>query len=224
MAIITTTSTIYSNFKRNNSSTKIVGMSTVLGVSLLLHHDMAMIAPSDSQLAICSLVCTVWRRAAVEGVVRCAMNGVLAAINPTATLDNAGEGGGENIGRTDFNLVQGLLITEMAKMLVLQRIQNTREHQHQDGGDHKPNYAIVNNHQQNKQGPFCLAWFEPSGIQMTSIVMKGHRDEEDRRTKYPRIVQECCHEWRGYRTPWEVLRPFGYDDNFVSVSFFVGSC
>lgn len=152
------------------------------------------------------------------------MNGVLAAINPTATLDNAGEGGGENIGRTDSNLVQGLLITEMAKMLVLQRIQNTREHQHQDGGDHKPNYAIVKNHQQNKQGPFCLAWFEPSGIQMTSIVMKGHRDEEDRRTKYPRIVQECCHEWRGYRTPWEVLRPFGYDDNFVSVSFFVGSC
>lgn len=226
-------------------------MSTIV-ISHLLHHDMSMIASSDSQLAICSQVCRTWRRTVVDGVVQHAMDGILAAINParerittsttssSASLDRKGgcgaARGNENDNGTNLNAaVQNLLLTEMAKMMVLGRIQNSTKRPHVDGGEKEGAEEGVNNvnhinaynhnNNSNNQGLFCLGWFEPSGIQTTSIHvanMGSCRGDEEvgRRKKYRKITQECCHEWRGYRTPSEVLRPFGYDDTFVTVSFF----
>lgn len=234
-------------------------MSSTIVVSHLLQHDMSMIASSDSQLAICSQVCKTWRRTAVDGVVQHAMNGILAAINParketiptstttttrTSLLDRRGGSAGTASGRNENDYgtkstssVQNLLLTEMAKMMILSRIQNSRKPPPHDGGDDNKgieedanNHVNQHNnddyyHHNNHQGLCCLAWFEPSGIQTTAIHVAnapGGRfgDEEGRREKYHKITKECCHEWRGYRTPFEVLRPFGYDDTFVTVSFF----
>lgn len=190
--------------------------TTTLGVaSLLLHHDISMIASSDSQLAICSQVCKTWRRSAIDGIVQCAMKGILLAVAGDTTEKVREEGRDERGLRTKNNPAQNLLLIEMAKMMVLHCIQNNRMN---DSGNDIVN---VNSHDKNGHGPCCLAWFEPSGIQTIEIhVANRCRDEEEgKSSKYHKIAKECCHEWRGYRTPCEVLGPFGYDDKFVSVSF-----
>jgi hypothetical protein len=110
-------------------------------------------------------------------------------------------------------------------------------------------------------GHFCLAWFAPSGIQITAVSLDDDCDAEDpdefrfdfarvhecsasgatkvdvknesningsRETQRPRKKPtrqsssssqsvSCCHEWRGYRHPMEVLAPFGYATSFVRV-------
>mgnify|MGYP001152527372 CR=1 FL=1 len=162
-------------------------------------------ASSDSQLAIYSQVCKTWRKAAVDTVVQHAMNGILAVVNPTRRLGSSRGG--------ECSPVQDLLLTDMAKMLVLRRMENSR----------KQNDDNINvNHHPNKQGRFCLAWFAPSGIQMTNILLEGEDNMEwsDELGRLATPIAQCCHEWRGYRSPLEVLRPFGYDDKFVSVSFY----
>jgi hypothetical protein len=162
-------------------------------------------ASSDSQLAIYSQVCKTWRKAAVDTVVQHAMNGILAVVNPTRRLGSSRGG--------ECSPVQDLLLTDMAKMLVLRRMENSR----------KQNDDNINvNHHPNKQGRFCLAWFAPSGIQMTNILLEDEDSMEwsDELGRLATPIVQCCHEWRGYRSPLEVLRPFGYDDKFVSVSFY----
>ncbi len=191
--------------------------TTTLGVlSLLLHRDTSFIASSDSQLAICSRVCKTWRKSAIDAIAQCAMKGVLSAtggVDRGTTTKGEPEADNNNnesrSGHTWDNPLQDLLLTEMAKMMVLRCITQNNDHcqQHSRHG-----------------GPFCLAWFDPSGIQTTEIhvVDNGFRDDgEGRRTRYHKKIagKECCHEWRGYRTPSEVLGPFGYDDKFVFVSF-----
>ena len=159
-------------------------------VSLILHDTTA----SDSQLAVYSKVCKTWRKFAVDVVVHHAMKEILSVIIHSRTVD--GGEGGEKISTP----VQDLLLIEMAKSMVLHRIQNNKK----GGSDNK----------NNNKGNFCLAWFDPSGIQTTNILV----EEEYEGMMTDRSVV-CCREWRGYRTPMDVLRPFGYDDEFVSVSY-----
>lgn len=71
---------------------------------------------------------------------------------------------------------------------------------------------------------FCAAWLHPDGIQTVSVSTSpmntnGSHHSYGRlhrgRNKNERSSQDCCFEWRGYRSASQVLIPFGYSKNFV---------
>ena len=91
----------------------------------------------------------------------------------------------------------------------------------------------------NTNGNFCLAWFAPSGIQITTVSLEDEEDMdrnahnspefsfdftsiggergEQKRSSISVPSVSCCREWRGYRHATEVLAPFGYASSFVRV-------
>jgi hypothetical protein len=99
----------------------------------------------------------------------------------------------------------------------------------------------------NTDGDFCLAWFAPSGIQITAVSLDDDYDDSDefrfdfsgqagsneingqtqKQQLQPRRRNtnsvSCCHEWRGYRHATEVLTPFGFATSFIMVRTDVGS-
>eukprot|EP00985_Skeletonema_marinoi_P026203 scaffold20114_cov178-Skeletonema_marinoi.AAC.2 len=79
----------------------------------------------------------------------------------------------------------------------------------------------------NTDGSFCLAWFAPSGIQLTSVSLED--DDDDGNDGGAHVVSitkttksnssskkvTCCNEWRGYTHASEVLIPMGFATSFV---------
>lgn len=98
-----------------------------------------------------------------------------------------------------------LLVTDMARGLVIRQKGSVED--------------------DNIDGSFCLAWFAPSGIQLTSVSLEDDDDGNDDDTHVVSITKKtksssskrvtCCNEWRGYTHASEVLIPLGYATSFV---------
>ena len=102
--------------------------------------------------------------------------------------------------------LRALLVTDMARGLVIRQ------------------KGLVED--DNTDGSFCLAWFAPSGIQLTSVSMEDDDDDNDDDAHVVSITKTtqsnssskrvtCCNEWRGYTHASEVLIPLGYATSFV---------
>jgi len=168
---------------------------------------------SNAQLAVISDVCQRWRKVAVDAVAS------EAVALGTRNREAPGEGNSASslLENPTHSSIRTLMITDMARELVV-------EQQKQDGSD---GGETIPSQKQNQQGDnFCLAWFAPSGIRITSVSIDDDNDTEDGvkaqhgnmrgRKANPSRSVTCCTEWRGYRLANEVLTPFGYSPEFIS--------
>lgn len=113
--------------------------------------------------------------------------------------------------QSSSSTLKTLLVTDMARGLVIRQKGSTED--------------------SNTDGSFCLAWFAPSGIQLTSVHLEddddGNNDDDDdghsnvvsitKTTKSNGTGKRvtCCNEWRGYTHASEVLIPLGYATSFI---------
>ena len=113
-----------------------------------------------------------------------------------------------------FSTLHNLLLADMACELILRQGEKIK---HADRSV------------SSTDGNFCLAWFAPSGIQITSVSIdseeKHHNSDGFKLVSRKKSSKQCsndsvscCREWRGYRHATEVLTPFGYATSFVTVS------
>jgi hypothetical protein len=144
---------------------------------------------SNVQLAIISNVCRGWRQIASDAVASEALD--LAANDKKNDSVSEKSSAVGHCGRTNSTL-RTLLVTDMARGLVIRQ------------------KRLVDN---RTCGSFCLAWFAPSGIQLTSVSLDDN-DDGDAESRSSRKVT-CCIEWRGYSHATEVLIPIGYATSFV---------
>ena len=192
-----------------------------IAVKWCLHNT----CTSNSELATLSNVCKQWREIATD------------AIASEAIVASRGEGSMENSYNTSLStktsFIRQLMITDMARELVVRKQQN--EQAKIKGGDANKdltNKTSSTTVRSQKDSNFCLAWFAPSGIQTLSVSLDDDDYDDDAeasggRGRKPVSVNAksskkvtCCSEWRGYRHANEVLVPFGYSTNFISVSVY----
>lgn len=181
-----------------------------IAVKWCLHNT----CTSNSELATLSNVCKQWREIATD------------AIASEAIVASRGEGN-----KTSF--IRQLMITDMARVLVVRKQQNEQANiKSSDADKDLTNKTSSTTIRSQKDSNFCLAWFAPSGIQTLSVSLDDddYDDYDDAeasggRGRKPVSVNAksskkvtCCSEWRGYRHANEVLVPFGYSTNFISVS------
>jgi len=204
----------------NDIALNIEGDGEKVALTWFLHNA----CTSNVELAVVSNVCRSWRDVASVTV---ASEAVALATGEKKTPELAA--GEEDNGtksteanRTlinhSFSSIRRLLITDMARELVV------RQHQNNEKQSSKDTATTSATQDHNKEGNFCLAWFAPSGIQTISVSL-GENDandaEEDRKSGRGRKVSAgrnvtCCSEWRGYRHATEVLAPFGYSTDFIT--------
>jgi hypothetical protein len=101
----------------------------------------------------------------------------------------------KNHKRNDSTL-RGLIVVDMARSLVMRQ------------------RGLVDT---DTDGSFCLAWFAPSGIQLSSVLLDDDSDESDETKPNKKVT--CCNEWRGYTHATEVMIPIGYATNFIHEVF-----
>ena len=113
-----------------------------------------------------------------------------------------------------FSTLHNLLLADMACELILRQGEKIKQ---------------ADRSVSSTDGNFCLAWFAPSGIQITSVSIdseeKHHNSDGFKLVSRKKSSKQCsndsvscCREWRGYRHATEVLTPFGYATSFVTVS------
>ena len=179
-----------------------------VALSWFLHNN----CTSNVQIAILSNVCRGWRQIATDAVASEALelannnnNNDMSEQSSISTKSAATEKGG----RSKDSTLRTLLVTDMARGLV------TRQKGLSEDND--------------TDGSFCLAWFAPSGIQLTSVSLDDDDDDNDdddapdgvvsiTKTTKPNSSNKkvtCCNEWRGYTHASEVLIPIGYATSFV---------
>lgn len=191
-----------------------------IAVKWCLHNT----CTSNSELATLSNVCKQWREIATD------------AIASEAIDVSWGEGSMENNSiapSTKTSFIRQLMITDMARELVARKQQNEQAKiKGSDADKDLTNKTSSTTIRSQAESNFCLAWFAPSGIQTLSVSLDDddYDDYDDAeasggRGRKPVSVNAkssqkvtCCSEWRGYRLANEVLVPFGYSTNFISVS------
>lgn len=114
----------------------------------------------------------------------------------------------DDLSSEQSSTLQTLLVTDMARGLVI-RQKGSKE-------------------DSNTDGSFCLAWFAPSGIQLTSVSLEddddnGNDDDGHNVVSITKATKSngsgkrvtCCNEWRGYTHASDVLIPMGYATSFI---------
>ncbi|KAL7429953.1 hypothetical protein ACHAXM_001941 [Skeletonema potamos] len=183
------------------------GTSCDEGINVAISWFLHYCCTSNAQLAIISNVCRGWRQITSDAV---ASEALELANNNTSEQSSTSVDGKD--GRKESTL-RTLLVTDMARGLVIRQQGLTEDY--------------------NTDGSFCLAWFAPSGIQLTSVSLEDDDDDNDddeqnggrsqvvsiTKTTKPNSSSSrkvtCCNEWRGYTHASEVLIPIGYATSFV---------
>jgi hypothetical protein len=62
---------------------------------------------------------------------------------------------------------------------------------------------------------YCLSWFHPDGIQLAKDV----NPDLKRDSSGTQLLSTCVSEWHSYQDAVDILQPFGYNVQFIEVSF-----
>ena len=187
-------------------------------ITWILHNDCI----SNEHFATLSNVCKGWRELCRKALVVEAISstGIDLCSSSLESLDAFIDKESKVHGNNSSTL-RKLLLADMTRELVI------RQGKYINSDDKRVG---------STDGNFCLAWFAPSGIQITSVSIDDEEKNLDsdefkfdfaqKETKTSRKKSSgknnnnsvsCCREWRGYRHATEVLTPFGYTTSFVRV-------
>jgi hypothetical protein len=196
----------------------------------ILHNNIS----SNVELAALSNVCKTWRDVCSNAVVGDAISSAGLDIPDTSLLGSEGSlavlkeshahdrNHLSSLTVMPSSTLRELFLTDMARELLIQQANLLNPDRKQPS---------------RTDGKFCLAWFAPSGIQITGVSDDGDDKSYDGfkfnfasvpsqiKAQAPKELDRqsnnssvsCCREWRGYRHATEVLVPFGYATSFVRV-------
>lgn len=204
-------------------------------IKWILHND----CTSNVHLSTLANVCKTWRDICCNAVVVEAISSAGLDIPDTALVGSEGSlavvkelqvhdrNNLPCLTLTPDSTLRGLYLTDMARELLVRQ-----------GSILKPDTEQSS----STDGNFCLAWFAPSGIQITAVSLDDEEDDDSQESDgfqfnfacVPKEVKvqkkqqklkrqssnpsvSCCKEWRGYRHATEVLTPFGYATSFLRV-------
>lgn len=203
-------------------------------IKWILHNECS----SNVQLATLANVCKSWRdeccyAAVAEAVSFSGLNvsdtAIRGCIESLAVVKESEVHDKNNLPRRAYHTtkssLRNLLLIDMARELIVRQGTLLKSQGKSDSG--------------STDGSFCLAWFAPSGIQITSVSLDGNsqdtetdglkfnfgrrrsesNEENKRQQPQKKSIKcvSCCREWRGYRHVSEILAPFGFATSFVQV-------